>query len=1159
MVRIGRLVLLLFFLYGGLELFAQSRDNQLIVNTPESAKSRVKALVFGISNYKKLPIEKQLEYAHSDALGFYRFLMSRPDIVQPENITALFNADAGGLLKIRTLLYDALVRNARKGDLVIIYFAGHGDVQRFSKDKEEAFLLFHNVERNSDFLAPGNDALPVRDLQHYISLAPEGVKVLLITDACRSGKVLGGERETSLFLTALSNEWANTIKLVSCQPNQLSYEGKEWGDGHGVFSHYLLWALKGVADSNNDNVLQLFEIYDFVKRNVQTDTDNNQIPKVLGDESLKLFAVDAKMKKEANMEFAPKISPNFTNALSSVMMQMITNRAGVFGENYFYGLSASQTFLLDQFTSAVNNHNLLPGDVSQQAVNADFTIVDNRTFLDTDFELYSTALSPDGKFIAMGGAADWVFVIDAESGAQLRQLKHRGVLEIYFSPNGKMLFTGGWDNRLKVWEMPSGKLLVDELALDNDIRDFAFANNIPLLATAGDGSNITLYNSETFKMQQKWPKLHSGRVTSSVFTPDDAFLVTAGVDGKILVRNLSSGSVHKSIAAKVPVNDLLIHRASNVLYAVSSNGSVLTVDYQQGKIVHEKKVSEYPLEVMTGDKLCDVIYLGGKQRLIFGYDVNTREIVSEIPVERGVNDLSVNVFANKLVASTWGKQLQRVKFKQLMPKSTSDASVLHSELIARDDFSHLHGRLTNFYRNALSEYASEVIQSFVNADADLPGFDKIQRARRCLLQIDGFESNTDFVQELNHINLELIDIYEALSVSDYKNISDAIAKLEALMQQGNEAAYMHNTLGTLYKKLHKLKEAQTSIAKAADLLPDWSEPLINMGEIYFADGRYDASSLEFRKVMRMHPQNYKGYLGLAEVYAFLGKTDSAVDLANQATRRASKSEIVHCRAARIALSSGNIDFSELLLRTAFSFDSASGYAQLLMAQNYVYRFLQYFDVSGKVNFQFLQQSFDYVKSAGVNTELADNLNITTAEIYLAAFDVYRRAGGALKPRILETCKVESSNKLLFLAFDHFDKVYKKNPLNIEAVWGLMRSKEAGGNIDKALWYANQLERLMPSSPVPSYYRGRILLKNSQFGKGRKVLVEAIEIDERFLPAYRHLFQSAEYGKVGLFDKWFKGGDVRNLPEFESRALKVFGFDVAAKTSAKVGDLLYYLP
>lgn len=34
----------------------------------------VRALVVGISNYKNLPMEKQLEYASDDAMGFYNFL-----------------------------------------------------------------------------------------------------------------------------------------------------------------------------------------------------------------------------------------------------------------------------------------------------------------------------------------------------------------------------------------------------------------------------------------------------------------------------------------------------------------------------------------------------------------------------------------------------------------------------------------------------------------------------------------------------------------------------------------------------------------------------------------------------------------------------------------------------------------------------------------------------------------------------------------------------------------------------------------------------------------------------------------------------------------------------------------------------------------------------
>ena len=66
-------------------------------------------------------------------------------------------------------------------------------------------------------------------------------KVIVITDACRAGK-LAGEKfgGAQLSNTSLAVQFANEIKILSCQPDEYSIEGEEWGGGRGVFSFHLV-------------------------------------------------------------------------------------------------------------------------------------------------------------------------------------------------------------------------------------------------------------------------------------------------------------------------------------------------------------------------------------------------------------------------------------------------------------------------------------------------------------------------------------------------------------------------------------------------------------------------------------------------------------------------------------------------------------------------------------------------------------------------------------------------------------------------------------------------------------------------------------------------------------------------------------------------------
>jgi len=60
--------------------------------------------------------------------------------------------------------------------------------------------------------------------------------------------------------------------------NQLSQEDKRWGGGHGVFTHYLLEGLRGKADFNQDQMVRLGELTQYVSDNVRRETRSQQSP-----------------------------------------------------------------------------------------------------------------------------------------------------------------------------------------------------------------------------------------------------------------------------------------------------------------------------------------------------------------------------------------------------------------------------------------------------------------------------------------------------------------------------------------------------------------------------------------------------------------------------------------------------------------------------------------------------------------------------------------------------------------------------------------------------------------------------------------------------------------------------------------------------------------
>jgi Flp pilus assembly protein TadD len=114
------------------------------------------------------------------------------------------------------------------------------------------------------------------------AIVKKNVKVTIVTDACRSGKLAGGVEGASLTINSMARNFSNVVKLLSCQPNQLSLERYYPDGGHGLFTKYCVMGLMGIADKDSNHVVTLREL-DFYLDKVSKESDGKQIPKVDGD------------------------------------------------------------------------------------------------------------------------------------------------------------------------------------------------------------------------------------------------------------------------------------------------------------------------------------------------------------------------------------------------------------------------------------------------------------------------------------------------------------------------------------------------------------------------------------------------------------------------------------------------------------------------------------------------------------------------------------------------------------------------------------------------------------------------------------------------------------------------------------------------------------
>jgi tetratricopeptide (TPR) repeat protein len=268
------------------------RGRQVLINqTPNGSaldgRGKLWAVVIGVSSYKNLAPKDQLQFAHRDAEDFAAFLRSPNGGGYPASQLTLLTNQKATLSEIRSALGTVLPRSVQPDDMVVIFFAGHGVVE----GETDGYLLAYDSDPQNLYAT----ALQVSDLNRIISDRLNARSVILIADACHSGRLgltARGARENQALITRFLDEVGRSSKgvfrLLGSRPDQLSYEGTSWGNGHGAFTWYLLEGLRGRADRDNDGFVREGELLDYLTDTVSNATKALQIPTAAGNIDAKL-------------------------------------------------------------------------------------------------------------------------------------------------------------------------------------------------------------------------------------------------------------------------------------------------------------------------------------------------------------------------------------------------------------------------------------------------------------------------------------------------------------------------------------------------------------------------------------------------------------------------------------------------------------------------------------------------------------------------------------------------------------------------------------------------------------------------------------------------------------------------------------------------------
>jgi tetratricopeptide (TPR) repeat protein len=157
---------------------------------------------------------------------------------------------------------------------------------------------------------------------------------------------------------------------------------------------------------------------------------------------------------------------------------------------------------------------------------------------------YEDALfSPDGKRIISGGYGEKIKIWDAATGAELMTFYPHGhwVDSIDISPDGKRIISGSADKTIKVWDSATGAELMTLRGHTERVKSVAFSPYGKRIISGSDDKTIKIWDVAT-GAELRTLRGHSGKVWSVAFSPDGKRIVSGSIDRMVKLWDAASGA-----------------------------------------------------------------------------------------------------------------------------------------------------------------------------------------------------------------------------------------------------------------------------------------------------------------------------------------------------------------------------------------------------------------------------------------------------------------------------------------------------------------------------------------------------------------------------------------------------------------------------------------